>query len=797
MANLAEYLGNRGLSYRYSLIESALLNQKFITYIKEQEYEKARAIIPLCLEGIERVETPIPAVTEQIKGLLRGATNSNRGVLYEALNQYDSAIYIHRIGLDDLQGYSDSHRSAAAFNIAGTYFKMNEYDSVKKYVLLSQQYMDIGLQEDAPELTKNYLLLSWVFTQESQPDSATFYLQKVLSLRSSEPDQLNLIESVPDFRTIEPDEYVFTALQNLGRLNVLWANDSPDSLEHLRMVVDYGKVSRDFLDSIREAGYLGIGADDFVASDTLAAHMEDGIAAAYRLSRADAAKARAHLEEALRFSEANKYNQLLYGIKRGELDQIDGIPLDSLDRERLLHNELAYLSSAIFAEAQNEASDSLINVLAAERKSRSLELDRLKAYLKREHPRYYTLRYAPNQPDLTDIQENLSSDQAILEFFYGKSHIYRFLITAQEVSMDVVALDAGLTESIDVFRRQASRPRRENPDYSALAKASHSLYQRMLSQPIGQLKAQQDQHWRISLIADGPLQEISWAAALTKMPQPDELLNPALWDFLVRDLKVTLSYQHSISIMMANRTRSNQTFDKDYAGFAAWYPQQDLAESRESVQELSLRDGWKADAFLGSPEKPLSKEEFLSRLGLARIYHLSMHGRADARDPMASSLKFSATDSLTVAELYQNNIPAQLIILDACETSLGQMRRGEGVLSLATGFAYAGAPATLASLWRVEDKSSRYLMSRFFAHLDENLPMDVAWQLAQVDYLSDYDGDKAPFYWASMVLIGNTEPIKSTSWGWWLLAGIAAAVAIGAYLYRARKRNPLTPEANA
>lgn len=146
-----------------------------------------------------------------------------------------------------------------------------------------------------------------------------------------------------------------------------------------------------------------------------------------------------------------------------------------------------------------------------------------------------------------------------------------------------------------------------------------------------------------------------------------------------------------------------------------------------------------------------------------RIIHLATHGVLDDKNPDRSALVFSLFDKqgksqegrLWLHDIYNLNLPAELVVLSACDTGLGKEFKGEGLVGLTRGFMYAGAPRVMASLWKVEDKPTAMLMRRFYWHLLKmGLPPAAALRQAQLDLSKDPDWN-APYYWGSFVLQGE------------------------------------------
>jgi CHAT domain-containing protein/tetratricopeptide (TPR) repeat protein len=152
-----------------------------------------------------------------------------------------------------------------------------------------------------------------------------------------------------------------------------------------------------------------------------------------------------------------------------------------------------------------------------------------------------------------------------------------------------------------------------------------------------------------------------------------------------------------------------------------------------------------------------------AELGQYRIIHFATHGLLNSEHPELSGLVFSLVDRqgkpqngfLRLHEVYNLNLPAELVVLSACQTGLGKDVKGEGLVGLTRGFMYAGAARVMASLWQVDDLATAELMKRFYAKvLGEGLRPAAALRDAQVEMWKQKQWH-APYYWAGFTLQGE------------------------------------------
>jgi CHAT domain-containing protein/Tfp pilus assembly protein PilF len=206
-------------------------------------------------------------------------------------------------------------------------------------------------------------------------------------------------------------------------------------------------------------------------------------------------------------------------------------------------------------------------------------------------------------------------------------------------------------------------------------------------------------------------------------------------------------------------TRSARDVGLDSKG-TLYFPR--LASTRREAQAIMAatpgRHNLEALDFKASRALAISPE-----LAQYKVLHFATHGLLDTKNPELSGLVFSLVDDhgspqigyLSLQDIYNLNLPVDMVVLSACETALGKGVRGEGVIGLTRGFMYAGAFRVVASLWKVNDVATSKLMERFYRAMEQDhMRPAAALRNAQLEMRSQKRW-AAPYYWASFELQGE------------------------------------------
>jgi CHAT domain-containing protein len=198
-------------------------------------------------------------------------------------------------------------------------------------------------------------------------------------------------------------------------------------------------------------------------------------------------------------------------------------------------------------------------------------------------------------------------------------------------------------------------------------------------------------------------------------------------------------------------------------------------------------------------DEKATKKQFFSKAERYDILHISTHAGTNSGTNNDAWMVFSDSKStdykLEAHELLKLDLPASLVVLNACETGSGTVFRGEGPMSLARGFLNAGSESTVTNLWSVNHESNAVIMKSFYENLSETQSPSQSLNEAKLDYLASSEVDDAgahPYYWSSAILIGTDAPViapSTFSMMAWLLIGLGSVTLVfGIVLFRKRRK---------
>jgi CHAT domain-containing protein len=147
----------------------------------------------------------------------------------------------------------------------------------------------------------------------------------------------------------------------------------------------------------------------------------------------------------------------------------------------------------------------------------------------------------------------------------------------------------------------------------------------------------------------------------------------------------------------------------------------------------------------------MTTENVVKSIGRGNLIHFATHGVLDNRHPLFSGLLLS-DGIISVSSIFSLDLRANLVVLSACNTGIGELSSGDEIVGMTRAFMYAGAPTIVATLWSVSDESTALLMKSFYENLQKDEPATVALRHAQLSLMEKYP---EPFYWAPFFVTGK------------------------------------------
>jgi CHAT domain-containing protein/tetratricopeptide (TPR) repeat protein len=457
-----------------------------------------------------------------------------------------------------------------------------------------------------------------------------------------------------------------------------------------------------------------------------------------------------------------------------------GVDSDLLAAQRRLDGEVRARERVRLSLLDARGASDKVDEVRREIEARLTEQRDLEGRIRARSPRYAALTQPP-APTLAEVQALLDPDTLLLEYALGTRRSWLFAVTP--TSLD--ALELPPREPIEALARRfygLMRSSHQTLARGAAASAAAELSRMVLGPVAGRLAGH-----RLVIVGEGALQYVPFAA----LPAPGD---PSLAPLLTRHEVVHLPSMLTLSMLReeAGRPRAARTvavfadpvLDRRDprvrpAGKAAGplaAAEGDLARAAEETETRFARLTYsrqeaQAIAALAPASHRLVALDFeASRTAVLSapladfgILHFATHGLVNSRHPELSGVVLSLVDRdgrdqdgfLRLHDIYNLSLRADLVVLSACRTALGQDVRGEGLVGLTRGFMYAGAPRVMASLWDVRDEATARLMRRFYsAMLRDGLTPAAALRKAQLSMMEETRW-RAPFYWAAFTLQGD------------------------------------------
>ncbi|OOG70616.1 CHAT domain-containing tetratricopeptide repeat protein [Algoriphagus sp. A40] len=471
------------------------------------------------------------------------------------------------------------------------------------------------------------------------------------------------------------------------------------------------------------------------------------------------------------------HESALYQRIRARLEQVDQLRFSGIPKE--FFNKETELKSNLIASIQDTESG-VEEYLAA-----SKVWEDFLSQTRKDYPEYFDFRYASIQRDFGFITDQLPEETAVIRYLFVKEDMYAVVLGKSEPKF--FKLDYKTAEKIlKTFQNDWA-------DEKKTLANLHQLYLSLWAPLEGAINQQ-----RVLVVPDGMLFNLNF-----------EILTPQKLNsysgLATGSLLSKHSFSYHYSTLLFSYQAHNQTYSSNFTAFAPGFfdEMKDgyLKSVRDSLQidksYLTLIPQPFTDRLVNSlkslfggeifTKEASTLDQFNREAGQNRILHIGTHAESDNISPDFSRLIFAKANghpeeenSLFARDIYQLDLGSELAVLMACETGKPTYSPGEGMISLAHAFNYAGSKSLLMGIWKIDEQTSAKIAESFYKHLSEGKTKDKALQLAKLEYLALAEGRSlSPEFWAGLILMGDASPVDFEpviDLKFWLLIGLGLAI---------------------
>lgn len=765
----------------------------------------------------------------------------NLGATYQMKGNKKSCIYYYKKSLDYCQKYNPTLLPKVYGNIAAYYEQTRHWNLANYYFLfgigrtkeilgenieLAYQYNNYAyflgqVLHRRAEAEKYYLLaysrylkycgfkhpstalclkgLGKLYADEGNYMQALDYYQKALILVSENFHEKDILKNPPEGRHLFESAFL-EIIKEKARILSEMADKSHNLLSKwqiLRSSLECYALAVDQIDRFR-CGYMNEESKYLISEneqETFSGIIDISLKL-YELTHLTKYK-----EKAFYYSDRNKSANLQAFLRQKEALQLGGVPIEIQNLEQDLKRESATYTSLIQNEKSSIHPDQ-DHLKLWEKKlfDNTLKTQNLVGFIERRYPRYFQLKYNNSDVDLEKLQKKLGPNDDLIEYEVVNEKVVCFLISKNKFKVRSFSLDTTFDQSIRevlAFISSSAQLNISSKDYLNFQRNSHSLYEKLLGPFESEIKNK-----NLVIVPDGKLTYLPFEVLLSKS-SADRYLHFKDLPYLIRDHSVRYSY--SAGLIEDQKER----FAKWHPRLLAFAPDYVDGKGESLLAYTGQRQGY--EPLPGVAEEVMSIARFMpGKIILGRkatktafvtfandydVLHLAMHAVINDENPMFSTLVFASDNPrssmglLNTFEIYNQDLQASMAVLSACNTGKGQLRKGEGMISLARGFAYAGVPSIVMTLWSVNDNSSAKLMTGFYSFLAKGADKASSLRNAKMNYIQQASVLKShPFYWAGYVLTGSNSPLYLSGTSYIPLAGLLLIVLALFYVWKRFKR---------
>ncbi len=688
-----------------------------------------------------------------------GSILTQLGEFDEALENHENSVEIRKI----IHGPNHPSLVQSYLNISELLTRMGEFEQSRVHLSEARRIMIDRVGENHPEFWEIKRRMANSYAEEKAHEMALRYYSEAV-YRMIGSSGMALTEE-PDFALLSyPIDFMKNIL-GIGNSNLgMYKNGGEEN--HLHEAFYYFNLAASLVDYLQveyqsEASKLNL-VDDHYSIYTKA------IESSYYLYRETDDEG--WLDEILRLNEISRARIALELVQGLEARNFAGVPDDILEQERELNAAITNFHQQIHLEKEKglEAEESFISEYRDSLFYATEELRQFTGYLEREYPEYYNLKYDLNPANRHDIQNMLGTDETLISYIVTDENLFAMIMDRNNLSVHKLGETEMLPELIHTSRQAIT-----TGDTETYIQSSTKLYSELVHPIIDSVQTES-----VIIMPDQMLHFLPFEMLLS---HPPENHNYHQMPFFLREKTISYTQSATLLAFKTNRRPSSAAnllamapFNQQVAdvneGISVSRYFTDLTplpltryETSRIAEIFNTRRTWLDYIFPEKTEvlhdRDATKQRFLGEpLENYGYIHLATHAFVNESNPALSGIALwgDANDDgiLRVGDIYNLQMNADLVVLGACETGLGRMYRGEGLIGFTRAFIYAGASNIVVSMWRVNDQPTAMLMIHFYEKIKNGYSYNEALQMAKLE-LINHPEFSAPRNWAAFILQGR------------------------------------------
>ena len=672
--------------------------------------------------------------------------STNIGLMYSRLELYGDAVNNFESALKTWERiYIHAHPTKAflLFNLGEIYWKLDNNKAAVDYYEKALTTYRQSYGNKHPDIATVHNALGNVRLKSGDFNGALNHYQQALIANVTNFDNTG-IDQNPSLTEFYNGRILLNSLLYKSQALESQYYGRSIRIKDLELGIETLQVCDTLIDQLRqhianEADKLSLGV---IASEVYAS----GVRIAHETAEVAFEKKKWYAQ-CFYFAEKSKSAVLLEAISEVSAKSFARIPENLLEEEKKLKASIA-LAIQRLAQKPPEVEERSLRA-EAYRLNRSYEA--FTKRLEKEFPQYFNLKYNSASPSIPELQAKMDNKTAVISYFIDdkNAHLYTFVITSTKYTVTEHPLPEDLDKHITGIRNSLYFN-----SYETYKRSAEMLSKELVPRHLGSKVTS------LVIIPTGRLSIVPFETLFSEPAGNDASADPP---YLLK--KYSIRYEFSASLILQKATYKQphdiSIFLCAPVTFKPSHQLHELPGTELEVKEISqlfASRNFRNSTFVGQ-----EADEKLTKSGTLKDYsylHFATHGIVDEKSPELSRIYLQSNSaaedgSLFTGEIYNLELNADLVTLSACQTGLGKISKGEGVIGLSRALVYAGAKNIIVSFWSVADESTSKLMRSFYTYMLEDKSRDYSENLrrAKLDLMKT-ENYKAPYYWAPFVLIG-------------------------------------------